>query len=63
MSSLPEIATLFDPKAVIGGAGSPSTGFFALAAIPARYALERQDLEAGCATRRQRHSIFRIQMR
>jgi hypothetical protein len=43
VSSLPEIATHFDPKAVISGAGSPSAGFFALAAIPARYALERQD--------------------
>jgi len=26
-----------------GGAGPPSAGYFALAAIPARYALERQD--------------------
>ena len=43
MNSLPEIASRFDPKAVIGGAGSPSTGYFALAAIPARYALERGD--------------------
>jgi hypothetical protein len=43
VSSLPEIATRFDPKAVISGAGSPSVGFFALAAIPARYALERRD--------------------
>jgi tetratricopeptide (TPR) repeat protein len=40
---LPEIATRFDPKAVISGAGGPSAGYFALAAIPARYALERQD--------------------
>jgi hypothetical protein len=43
VDSLPEIASRFDPKAVISGAGSPSTGYFALAAIPARYALERQD--------------------
>ena len=41
VDSLPEIASRFDPKAVISGAGSPSTGYFALAAIPARYALER----------------------
>lgn len=41
--SLPEIAARFDPKAVIGGAGGPAVGYFALAAIPARYALERQD--------------------
>jgi tetratricopeptide (TPR) repeat protein len=41
--SLPEIASRFDPKAVLSGAGGPSAGYFALAAIPARYALERQD--------------------
>ena len=43
VNSLPEIASRFDPKAVISGAGTPSTGYFALAAIPARYALERGD--------------------
>jgi hypothetical protein len=43
LDSLPEIASRFDPKAVLNGAGSPSVGYFALAAIPARYALERQD--------------------
>jgi tetratricopeptide (TPR) repeat protein len=43
LDSLPEIASRFDPKVVIGGAGSPAVGYFALAAIPARYALERQD--------------------
>jgi tetratricopeptide (TPR) repeat protein len=43
VSSLSEIATRFDPKAVISGAGGPPGGYFALAAIPARYALERQD--------------------
>jgi hypothetical protein len=41
--SLPEIASRFDPKAMLSGAGGPSVGYFALAAIPARYALERQD--------------------
>jgi tetratricopeptide (TPR) repeat protein len=41
--SLSEIAARFDPKAVISGAGGPAAGYFALAAIPARYALERQD--------------------
>src|SRR5262249_27298903 len=40
VSSLPEIESRFDPKKVIGGAGGPSAGYFALAAIPARYALE-----------------------
>ncbi len=43
LDSLPEITSRFDPKAVISGAGSPSTGYFALAAIPARYALERRE--------------------
>jgi hypothetical protein len=43
VDSLAKIASRFDPKAVLSGAGSPSTGYFALAAIPARYALERQD--------------------
>ena len=43
VDSLPEIATRFDPKEVISGAGGPAVGYFALAAIPARYALERQD--------------------
>jgi tetratricopeptide (TPR) repeat protein len=42
-NSLPEIASRFDPKAVLSGAGGPAVGYFALAAIPARYALERQD--------------------
>jgi tetratricopeptide (TPR) repeat protein len=40
VAALPEIARRFDPSA-IGGAAPPSAGFFALAAIPARYALER----------------------
>ena len=40
LDSLPEMASRFDPTAVTGAA-PPSAGFFALAAIPARYALER----------------------
>ena len=43
VKSLPEMASRFDPKAQLIGAGPPSAGYFALAAIPARYALERQD--------------------
>src|SRR5262249_31901364 len=43
VDSLPEIASRFDPKIVIGGAGGPPVGYFALAAIPARFALERGD--------------------
>jgi len=53
LESLAEIASRFDPKAVLSGAGGPSVGYFALAAIPARYALERQDWKqaAGLALR------------
>jgi hypothetical protein len=43
VESLPEMASRFDPKAVLIGAGPPAAGYFALAAIPARYALERRD--------------------
>jgi hypothetical protein len=43
VNTLPEIASRFDPKAVFSGAGGPAVGYFAWAAIPARYALERQD--------------------
>jgi hypothetical protein len=43
VNSLPEIASRFDPTALLKGAGGPAGGYFALAAIPARYALERQD--------------------
>jgi hypothetical protein len=43
VTALPEIESRFDPKALLIGAGPPSAGYFALAAIPARYALERQD--------------------
>jgi hypothetical protein len=43
MNSLPEIASRFDPQAVMSGAAGPAVGYFALAAIPARYALECQD--------------------
>ncbi len=41
LDSLPEIAARLDSKRVIAGAASPAAGYFALAAIPARYALER----------------------
>ena len=40
LDALPAIAARFDPAA-IGGAAPGSAGIFALAAIPARYALER----------------------
>ncbi len=41
LDSLPEVNARFDPEA-IGGAAPGSAGIFALAAIPARYALERR---------------------
>ena len=41
--SLPEIEARFDPKLILGGSAPPAVGYFALAAIPARYALERED--------------------
>jgi Tfp pilus assembly protein PilF len=40
IDALPEIASRFDPSST-GAAAPPSAGFFALAAIPARYVLER----------------------
>ena len=42
VDALPEIAKQFDPKAV-GSAAPPAAGFYALAAIPVRYTLERGD--------------------
>jgi hypothetical protein len=40
LAALPAIAGRLDPAA-IGTGGSPAAGYFAIAAIPARYALER----------------------
>ena len=45
MDALPEVRSRFDP-AKIGSAAPGSAGVFALAAIPARYALERGDWAA-----------------
>ena len=45
---LPAIARLFDPGAICGAAPG-SAGLFALAAIPARYALERGDWKSAAA--------------
>ncbi|HEV8345334.1 MAG TPA: hypothetical protein VGQ16_02105 [Vicinamibacterales bacterium] len=42
VESLPEIYGRFNPTA-IGAGGAPAAGYFAVAAIPARYALERGD--------------------
>jgi hypothetical protein len=44
LDSLPEIAARFDPDAV-GSAAPGAAGIFALAAIPARWALERHEWE------------------
>jgi len=41
LDSLPEVATRFNPDA-IGGAAPASAAFYALAAMPARFALERR---------------------
>jgi hypothetical protein len=49
VKSLPEMASRFDPSAVLIGAGPPAAGYFALAAIPARYALERHDWQQAAA--------------
>lgn len=48
VDGLPALARRFDVKA-IGAGGSGSAGTFALAAIPARYALERRDWKAAAA--------------
>ncbi|HET9369390.1 MAG TPA: hypothetical protein VFO19_04055 [Vicinamibacterales bacterium] len=45
IARLPSIAAVFDPKAVVGAAPG-SAGVFALAAMPARRALERRDWAA-----------------
>jgi tetratricopeptide (TPR) repeat protein len=46
VNSLPNVSSRFDPKALIDGAAPPVAGYFALAAIPARYALEREDWQS-----------------
>jgi hypothetical protein len=43
LKDLPEIESHFDPTAIPVGAAPVSAAFFAMAAIPARYALERED--------------------
>jgi hypothetical protein len=43
VESADQIFLRFDPKMQIGGAGGPSAAYFARAAIPARYDLERRD--------------------
>jgi len=43
LEALPEIASRFDPRVMVSGAAGPDAGYFALAAIPARYAVERRD--------------------
>jgi hypothetical protein len=43
VESAEQIFSRFDPKMQVGGAGGPSAAYFARAAIPARYDLERRD--------------------
>jgi tetratricopeptide (TPR) repeat protein len=47
VEALPEVMSHFDSAMASSGAAPPLAGYFALAAIPARYALERQDWKAG----------------
>ncbi|MGE5207658.1 MAG: hypothetical protein ACM3PW_18760, partial [Chlamydiota bacterium] len=46
VKSLPQLSARFDPSRIIGGAAPPAAGYYALAAIPARFALERNDWQA-----------------
>ena len=48
LDSLPSLAKRYDPNA-IGAGGAPVAGPFAMAAIPARYAIERGDWKAAAA--------------
>ncbi|HYC52838.1 MAG TPA: hypothetical protein VEB19_17120 [Gemmatimonadaceae bacterium] len=48
LTALPAIVTRFDPDRITGAAPG-SAGLFAIAAIPARYALERRDWNAAAA--------------
>ncbi|MBX6331380.1 MAG: hypothetical protein IRY91_06015 [Gemmatimonadaceae bacterium] len=48
LDSLPALAARFDPSAITGAA-PPSAAFFALAAIPARWARERRDWREAAA--------------
>jgi hypothetical protein len=48
LAGLPSLAERFDPNAV-GSAAPPAAGFFAMAAIPARYAIERGDWKGASA--------------
>jgi tetratricopeptide (TPR) repeat protein len=49
LDRLPEVVAKFDPDA-IGGAAPPVAGYFAMTAIPARYALERGAWEEAAQT-------------
>jgi hypothetical protein len=49
LDRLPEVVAKFNPDA-IGGAAPPVAGFFAMTAIPARYALERGAWEEAAQT-------------
>ena len=51
LEALPEIASRFDATVVVSGAAGPDAGYFALAAIPARYAMERRDWQRAAELR------------
>jgi tetratricopeptide (TPR) repeat protein len=46
VKTLPQLNARFDPSRIVGGAAPPAAGYYALAAIPARFALERNDWQA-----------------
>jgi len=48
MAGIPEVAAQFDPN-VVAGAAPGSAGVYALAAMPARWVLERRDWKAAAA--------------
>jgi hypothetical protein len=57
VASMPEVMSRFDSRIVSSGAAPPLAGYFALAAIPARYALERQDWKAAAQLEGRRHFL------
>jgi hypothetical protein len=57
LDSLPSLAKRFDPNAIAAG-GAPVAGPYAMAAIPARYALERGDWKAAAALEPRQSTAF-----
>jgi hypothetical protein len=51
VESLPEIASRFDPKAVLNGSAGPPVGYFCPGGNPGALRARTSGLEAGCTTR------------